>query len=137
MTMDEPVVARLQQLMNLREEVETLAENDAWEPAADWHDLGTHLALLLDIPGINSDSLELHETGDTVTVSGEREEVPDKLSGDRPMGMFKRTLIFPEEVLPNTGDAQLKAGVLTIRFRKKHPTIDVSSQQIDQSEHEE
>lgn len=134
--MDKPVVARLQQLMNLREEVETLTEGEGWEPAADWYDLSTHLALLLDIPGVNPDSLELHETENTVTISGEREEMPEKLSGDRPTGIFRRTLVFPEEVLPNTGDAKLKAGVLTVHFNKKHPTIDVSSQQFDSGRHE-
>ena len=36
--MDKPVLARLQHLMTLREEVETLGRPGPWQPAADWQD---------------------------------------------------------------------------------------------------
>lgn len=126
-----PVLARLQHLMTLREEVETLTQGGPWTPAADWRDAGTHLELLLDVPGVDPASLALEEDGGQVAVSGERpgaeEEGCPLLSRERPSGRFTRVLPFPEEVRPNSGVASLAGGVLTVRFEKLHPTIDVTA----------
>lgn len=127
--MNEPVLARLQQLMTLREEVETLGTLGAWTPPADWVDEDTHLRLLLDVPGVDPESLEMHEEGGAVTVAGRREAPARLLHGERPGGTFSRTLPFPEPVVPNSGEAQLAAGVLSVRFEKRHPTIDVTTQE--------
>lgn len=123
--MNEPVLARLQHLMALREEVESLGTAGPWTPPADWVDEGTHLRLLLDVPGVDPDSLELHEEGDSVTVAGRRDLPDQALHAERPGGTFARTLAFPEPVVPQTGQATLNAGVLSVRFEKRHPTIDV------------
>lgn len=123
--MNEPVLSRLQQLMTIREDVENLGRPGPWHPPADWVDGGTHLLLLLDVPGVNLESLSLAEEGETVTITGEREPADHLLSAERPSGPFLRTLTFPQEVLPQTGQASLKQGVLTVQFEKKHPTIDV------------
>ena len=126
--MNEPVLSRLQQLMTIREGVENLGQPGPWHPAADWVDNGTHLLLLLDVPGVNIDTLTLEEQGDTVTITGERATPEHTLSTERPSGSFNRALTFPEEVLPQTGQASVKNGVLTVQFEKKHPTIDVACQ---------
>ncbi|WP_189072038.1 Hsp20/alpha crystallin family protein [Deinococcus sedimenti] len=123
--MNEPVLARLQHLMTLREEVETLAGLGPWTPAADWCDGDTHLELHLDVPGVQPDTLELLEDGDLVTVAGQRAETARLLRHERPSGTFRRTFTFPEPVLPNTGQASLNGGVLTVKFEKRHPTINV------------
>ena len=111
--------------MTLREEVETLGSGSAWTPAADWVDEDTHLLLLLDVPGVDPGSLELEETGMEVTVAGRREVPERRLSAERPSGTFTRILRFPEPVLPQSGQAHLSGGVLSVRFEKRHPTIDV------------
>jgi HSP20 family protein len=124
--MNEPVLARLQHLMTLREEVETLGVGAGpWIPAADWADEDAHLTLYLDVPGIDPDRLEMHEEDGMLTVAGERTAPEGLLSAERAAGIFRRVLAFPREVLPQTGEAQLAGGVLTVRFQKKHPTIDV------------
>ncbi|GGJ64065.1 Hsp20/alpha crystallin family protein [Deinococcus aquiradiocola] len=122
--MNEPVLARLNHLMHLREEVEEVGTAFPWEPAADWLDLDTHLLLVMDVPGLDPDHLELLEDGDEVTVAGERDE---RLGGttlrrERPGGRFSRTLAFPEPVLPGTAEASLKGGVLQVRFEKRRKT---------------
>ncbi|MCP2013048.1 HSP20 family protein [Deinococcus sp. HSC-46F16] len=128
--MNEPVLARLQQLMTLREEVETLGTlGGPWTPPADWVDEDTHLRLLLDVPGVDPESLEMHEEGGAVTVAGRREAPARLLHGERPGGTFSRTLTFPEAVVPNSGEAQLAAGVLSVRFEKRHPTIEVATRE--------
>lgn len=113
--------------MNLREEVESLSSAGPWTPPADWLEDDTHLTLLLDLPGVNAERVELHEEGDTVTVAGERAAPAGRLSSERPTGTFSRTLTFPQEVLPQTAQASLTSGVLTVKFQKKHPTINVSA----------
>jgi HSP20 family protein len=131
--MNEPVLARLQQLMTLREEVETLGAGGPWTPPADWVDEDTHLRLLLDVPGVDPERLELQEEGGSVTVAGRRDSAGEGdsaghlLSAERPGGTFTRTLAFPEAVVPQSGQASLSAGVLSVRFEKRHPTIDVNA----------
>lgn len=125
--MNEPVLARLQQLMTLREEVETLEGSVPWTPPADWVDGDTYLTLLLDVPGVDPDRLELHEDGDTVTIAGRRDAPYPTLHAERPAGTFTRTLRFPQPVVPQSGQASLNAGVLSVRFEKRHPTIDVNA----------
>ncbi len=115
--------------MTLREEVETLGTLGAWTPPADWVDEDTHLRLLLDVPGVDPESLEMHEEGGAVTVAGRREAPARLLHGERPGGTFRRTLTFPEAVVPGSGEAQLAAGVLSVRFEKRHPTIEVTTRE--------
>lgn len=123
--MNEPVLARLQHLMALREEVEELGAGGPWTPPADWLDEGTHLLLLLDVPGVDPSFLELQEEEGTVTVAGRRDVPAHALHIERPGGTFTRALPFPEPVVPQTGQASLNAGVLSVRFEKRHPTIDM------------
>ncbi|ADV67535.1 Hsp20/alpha crystallin family protein [Deinococcus maricopensis] len=126
--MNEPALARLNHLMRIREEVETLSEHGPWTPPADWVDNGTHLTLVMDVPGVDADSLSVQDdNGETVTVRGER--APLDLDGEavqveRPGGVFTRDLTPPSEVVPGTGAASLRAGVLMITFEKRHKTID-------------
>ncbi|MFC6591128.1 Hsp20/alpha crystallin family protein [Deinococcus lacus] len=127
--MTEPMLSRLQHLMTVREEVESLGElprspGTDW-PAADWVDEGTHLSLFLDVPGVEPERLEMQDDGETLTLAGERPELPGNLIyQERRSGPFARTLNFPEPVVPGSGQAQLSAGVLRVRFEKLHPTID-------------
>ncbi|WP_407539394.1 Hsp20/alpha crystallin family protein [Deinococcus radiomollis] len=122
--MNEPVLARLNTLMNLREEVEQLGAAFPWEPAADWHDLGTHLLLVMDVPGLDAEHLELLEEGDDLTIAGERVEQPggELLSRERPGGRFVRTLSFPAAVRAGSAEASLSGGVLKVRFEKGRKT---------------
>ncbi len=122
--MNEPVLVRLNNLMALREEVEQLGTAFPWEPAADWHDLGTHLLLVMDVPGLDAEHLELLEEGDDLTIAGERGEVLDGelLSRERPGGRFVRTLSFPVPVRSGSAEASLSGGVLKVRFEKQRKT---------------
>lgn len=131
--MNEPVLARLQQLMTLREEVESLGLNGSWTPPADWVDQGTHLLLLLDVPGVEAGALELQEEDGHVTVAGRREPPERRLEAGRPSGNFLRTFAFPEAVVPQSGQASMNAGVLRVRFEKRRPTIDVNASEMDRA----
>ena len=123
--MNEPVLARLNTLMHLREEVENLGSAFPWEPAADWLDQGTHLVLLMDVPGLLPGQLELLEDGDDLTIAGERrsELSGELLSRERPGDRFSRQLRFPGAVVPGSGQATLSSGVLSVRFEKRQKTL--------------
>lgn len=123
--MNEPVLARLRNLMQLREEVEGFSATGPWEPAADWLDQGTHLLLVMDLPGLEPGNLQLSEQGDELTVAGERQTggEGEPLSRERAGGSFSRTLLFPEPVCPDSGQASLHNGVLSVRFEKRQKTL--------------
>ncbi|GHF99462.1 hypothetical protein GCM10017783_09390 [Deinococcus piscis] len=136
--MNEPTLARLQQLMTVREEAEGLlghGETRGFVPAADWLDGGSYLTLVLDVPAVEAGSLELEEDGDRLTVAGMRASLPPGagrlLLSERRAGAFSRTLVFPESVVPGSGEASLEAGVLRVRFAKVHPTIDAAYHELD------
>ncbi len=126
-----PTLHRLQELMELRQQVETLESGTHWQPAADWLESEGHLALVLDVPGIALDSLQITEDERGVQLSGEREEVNFKgeyLQQERPHNSFSRRLELPVEVRENSSQATLKNGVLLIVWEKLERTIDVESQ---------
>ncbi|AFZ69152.1 Hsp20/alpha crystallin family protein [Deinococcus peraridilitoris] len=123
----EPVLRRINSLMQLRQEVEALSHGAPWAPPADWLETDTELLLIMDVPGVESDAFELIEEENTVVVRGQRpppETDGSFLSVERPQGSFQRTFSFPVETVPGTGQAQLRAGVLVIRFEKRHKIID-------------
>ncbi|MDO4263468.1 MAG: Hsp20/alpha crystallin family protein [Deinococcus sp.] len=139
--MNEPTLARLQQLMTVREEAEGLlgqGEARGFVPAADWLDSGSHLTLLLDVPAVEAGSLEMEEDGDRLTVAGARTRLPPGagrlLLSERRGGAFSRTLVFPEAVVPGSGEASLEAGVLRVCFTKLHPTIDAAYRELGTGE---
>lgn len=139
--MNEPTLARLQQLMTVREEAEGLLEHGearGFVPAADWLDGGSHLTLLLDVPAVEAASLEMEEDGDHLTVAGTRASLPPGagrlLLSERRAGTFSRTLVFPEPVVPGSGEASLEAGVLRVCFTKLHPTIDAAYRELGTDE---
>ncbi len=128
--MDKPVLARLQKVMQLREEVETLASGGPFAPDADWLSSGTHLTLMVDVPGCAPESLTLEDDGEAVTLSGERGAVPEdqeSLHRERRTGRFSRRLSFPELVVAQSGEASLVSGVLSVRFEKVNKTIEAHS----------
>lgn len=125
--MNELALSRLNTLMQLREEVETVTSSGPWEPAADWYASDTHLTLVLDVPGTDPDALAIEEDGEGVTVRGGRsaaEYGEQALLQERPRGVFQRRLPLPLEVVSGSGEASVRAGVLSVRFEKRHKTID-------------
>lgn len=118
------MLARLNSLMGLREIVENLGQGGTWQPAADWLDDGESLTLLLDVPGVDPERLEMQEDDGVVTVAGERPAPAGQvLQRERPAGAFSRTLALPVAVQPGSGEASLRGGVLTVRFRKALRTL--------------
>ena len=79
--------------------------------------------LVVDLPGVRPEDLELLEEGQRVTLAGVRHPLPGTyLLEERPMGTFRRTLDLPGPIEEGTAQATLRNGVLEVRFRKRPAT---------------
>ncbi|WP_234553196.1 Hsp20/alpha crystallin family protein [Thermus caliditerrae] len=95
-------------------------EPAAWVPRVDLLEDEEHYVLLVDLPGVRPEDLELLEEGSRVTLAGVRHPLPGTyLLEERPMGTFRRTLELPGPIEEGTAQASLRQGVLEIRFRKR------------------
>ncbi|HEX2863344.1 MAG TPA: Hsp20/alpha crystallin family protein, partial [Deinococcales bacterium] len=119
-------------LDELREQVARLAAvGPSWTPSGDWYATDDELWLLVDLPGPMAEHVQVGFGLDEVIVSGRRREPEGaaRLYGDRPQGEFERAFPFPEAVEEGSGRGQLAEGVLTVRLRKRNPTIDISTRE--------
>ncbi len=115
----------LRKLKEIQERVAELAyrltgeEPAAWVPRVDLLEDEEHYILLVDLPGVRPEDLELLEEGSRVTLAGVRRPLPGTyLLEERPMGTFRRTLELPGPIEEGKAQATLRQGVLEIRFRK-------------------
>jgi HSP20 family protein len=79
----------------------------------------------MDVPGLSAGSLEIELENDLLTVRGERRPPYSTEDGDggvrrieRRFGKFERSLRVPQGLDPDTIDASLVDGVLTLRVPK-------------------
>jgi HSP20 family protein len=116
----------LRKLKELQERIAELAyqltgeEPAAWTPRVDLLEDEAHYVLLVDLPGVRPEDLELLEEGSRITLAGVRHPLPGTyLLEERPMGTFRRTLDLPGPIEEGTAQAALRQGVLEVRFQKK------------------
>ena len=86
-----------------------------------------------DVPGIKEEDLEVHLTGQRLTISGKREEEKKQESEtyytyERSYGSFTRTFTLPEGCDGAKAHAELKEGVLTLLVPK---TLEAQPKRID------
>lgn len=96
-------------------------------PISDLEDKGDHYELKADLPGVSKDNVDITVTNDTLEISGEqkeakKEESENYLLRERRWASFKRSYGFPDEVLPDEAEAEMKNGILTVKVPKKEPT---------------
>ena len=84
--------------------------------------------LRAEVPGIDKDALNIEVTETGIEISGEsstQKEEEDKETGyvrrERHYARFHRSLPFPEKIVPDEVDAELKDGVLTVKAPKAAP----------------
>ena len=91
-------------------------------PAINIYSQGDDAILTAEIPGVNSEDMELTVLGDSVTLKGERKEQTKEnerfYRKERPMGAFSRTVTLPDPVDPNSVKATYNNGVLTVQMSK-------------------
>lgn len=118
----------IERLQTIRQQLDELSRRFAsqeafgeWVPAVDVLDEGMQFRILVDVPGVKNEDLELHEEGQTITLAGIRHPRGGSYSRqERPVGPFRRTLTLPEAIIPNSAQASLKGGVLELVLKKAH-----------------
>lgn len=95
------------------------------QPLVDISDEGDGFVLKAEVPGIDKDELTIEVTENAIEISGEsssEKEEKDKETGfvrrERHYARFHRSLPFPERIVPDKVDAQLKDGILTVKAPK-------------------
>ena len=94
-----------------------------WTPSAEVIEMPNDVLVLLDLPGVNSDEIDVALTGNMLTVKGNR---PKTSIGDsdtrhvseRSTGDFTRSIPLPIPVDADAINAEMKDGVLRITLAK-------------------
>lgn len=97
-------------------------------PAVNVYDGTDEVVIQCEVPGVAREDLDVSLTGDTLTVRGVRKPSADASEDEgeqvrydireRGMGEFNRTIVLPDNVNPDNVQADLNAGILTIRLPK-------------------
>lgn len=96
-----------------------------FSPDADLRDQGDHYQILMDLPGADKTGIEVKVEGQTLMVSGKRDEqIEEKdsngtvIRSERHSGQFQRSIPLPGPVRNEAVEARYENGVLTITLPK-------------------
>ncbi len=110
----------LQELLAVRNEIDNLLEDtrDKSTPRADLVDDGDSYRLVLEVPGMQEESLEIAMEGDELVVAGVRYGDSNShvrhLVRERQTGPFQRSFRLPEDVQGERTSAHLQSGLLVV-----------------------
>jgi HSP20 family protein len=99
----------------------------AWDvpqsgPRTNLYDLGDHLEMKVEVPGIEKDALNVKIQGNYLEISGSRKsDAPEGYAShrvERGATTFTRSFTLPSDVDTSRVDAQLTNGVLTLTLPK-------------------
>lgn len=95
-----------------------------FRPRADVLEKDGKYVVLMDLPGVKLEQVETKIERNMVTVAGKRQTVagpvrasergPDFMPRERPSGAFRRSVLLPKPVKPESLDVAMADGVLTI-----------------------
>ena len=97
---------------------------EGWVPLMDIHEEADRFLISADVPGLQSDDIEILIEHDRLTIKGERKierSVEDKTFGrfERLEGSFQRSFKLPENADLDQVSASNRAGVLEITIKKQ------------------
>lgn len=108
------------------------ADGRGFHPDSDIHETKDGLIIVMEIPGMDREEVDIKLEGRRITVSGSREFVKDKpdeeiIRLERGFGSFSRTFELPDGLNLDAIAAKLDLGVLTISvpIRQTQRTIPV------------
>jgi len=95
-----------------------------WAPAVDIKEEKNKYVLLVDLPGVNPEEIDIHMEKGALSIKGERKtELKTGEEGfkriERKHGAFERRFTLPEDVNPDAIDAKSNNGVLTVSIAKQ------------------
>ena len=103
---------------------ESEGDQAVWAPRADMAETEDAFVLSLDVPGVSGDDLQVTLEEDTLKVSGERRFDREQTEGqyhriERAYGRFERVIALSGMIDPDSIEAELRDGVLSLTLRKK------------------
>ncbi|MBF6596149.1 MAG: Hsp20/alpha crystallin family protein [Thermaceae bacterium] len=108
-----------QQLDELTRRFSTGEAFGGWIPSLDVLDEGSQYRIIMDIPGVKNQDLELLEEGSTITLAGVRyAPEANHIQQERPIGQFRRSIDLPLPIVAGSAQASLKSGVLEVVVKK-------------------
>jgi len=124
-------------ITGLKEEVERLISDYVgraagvepgmgWTPSWDLIERPREFVLLVELPGVGADGVEIALAGSQLTVRGEKRQEPPAIEetyhmAERPYGIFSRSLTVPAGVETERISAQYRQGVLRVVMPKSEP----------------
>jgi HSP20 family protein len=104
-------------------------------PAVDVEEEEGELIVTAELPGVSQKDIEVHLSGDLLTIKGEKKFEREQRDGgsrrlERRFGSFERSIRLSFEVNDEKVDAKFSNGVLTIRLPKP-PEMQRSSRRIE------
>jgi HSP20 family protein len=119
--------SELKELLVLRDRIDQLSHELSGGSAVDSQlkldllDLGDAYRVVIEVPGVPQDRLEVALHEHELTIAGVREPYGKSLLllSERPSGRFQRTITLPGEVERDASHAHLKEGLLTLHLPKK------------------
>ena len=98
-------------------------EEYVWSPTIEIYEKENNYIVRMELPGVNSEDVDISMSGDTLTVKGER-KLPEEIKDEEYQlcevcyGSFTRTLTLPEPVNAEKIEAKFENGVLNLRIPK-------------------
>lgn len=95
-----------------------------WSPLVDIHETKDGFQLMVELPGVKQEDIQVSVEGETLTLKGERRREAE-VKGDqyhrveRSYGRFERSIVLPSVVDPGRVKATYRDGVLEIQLPKK------------------
>ena len=114
----------IQELLAIRDDIEKLSfktTGDASVPKIDLFDHGDYFSLMVEVPGVSQENLEVAVQGSSLTVAGFREPVEKDaqiITSERHRGHFQRTVDLPEAIAEEGVKAYLSEGILNLHLPK-------------------
>jgi HSP20 family protein len=141
----------LQELLNLQERINRLFEESldrggrdddlaafgsgAWAPLADVYETPDNFVVVLELPGVARDDMELGVADNILTVKGQRRMSgarPDSFSRmERSYGLFARSFRFTDSIDTDRMTADFRDGILKVQLPKLRPRSDWRSRATD------
>jgi HSP20 family protein len=98
----------------------------AWNPPADVYETAEGFVVLMDLPGLSADDVEIHVDGERLVIHGERRPAdtsrPESFHRvERSYGVFTRIFQLTAEVDPDRVTAQFRDGLLRLELPRQKP----------------
>lgn len=115
----------IKELLAVRDRIDDLLErrvpNDGLTPKAELRDLGDAYRVVVEVPGVGQEDLEIGLQGRELVIAGHRDPAGDQAEvvfSERARGPFQRNVTLPADVDREHAHAQLHLGLLILHLPK-------------------